>query len=92
MGIDETHILQQKLGNYGEGIFMKEHPNPLKKTKYFIHHLKNYLCKLDARCRQFYILPVVGFADTTDIRAVYNFEQGMISIFALFSQAASGGE
>lgn len=78
-GFDDSVILQEKVGNYGEGIFLKEHRNPLKKTRYFVHHLKNYLCTIDARCKQVYIIPVVGFSELADISALYDFEAGMIS-------------
>lgn len=79
VGFDESRILQEKVGNYGEALFAKEHRNPLKKTKYVLHHLKEYLCKIDPRCRKLYIYPVVGFSELADIRAIYNFEAGMIS-------------
>jgi hypothetical protein len=80
IGFDDSRILQEKRGNYGEALFSKEHRNPLKKTKYFLHHLKAYLCKIDPRCRNLYIYPVVGFSDLADISAIYDFEAGMISI------------
>jgi len=76
---DNSIIIQEKIGNYGEGIFLKEHRNPLKKTRYFIHHLKDYLCDIDARCKKVYIIPVVGFSELADISAIYDFEAGMIS-------------
>jgi hypothetical protein len=78
-GFDDSIIIQEKIGNYGEGIFLKEHRNPLKKTRYFIHHLKDYLVTIDARCKKVYIIPVVGFSELADIRAIYDFEVGMIS-------------
>jgi len=79
IGFDDSRILQEKMGNYGEALFTKEHGNPLKKTKYFLHHLKAYLSKIDPRCRKLYIYPVVGFSDLADISAIYDFEAGMIS-------------
>jgi hypothetical protein len=78
-GFEDSRIIQEKVGKYGEGMFTKEYRNPLKKTTYFIHHLKDYLCKLDARCRKLYIYPVVGFSELADISAIYDFEAGMIS-------------
>ena len=77
-GFDDSTIMQEKVGNYGEGIFLKEHRNPLKKTRYFIHHLKDYLGTIDARCKKVYIIPVVGFSELADISAIYDFEAGMI--------------
>lgn len=76
---DDSIIIQEKVGNYGEGIFLKEHRNPLKKTRYFIHHLKDYLCTIDARCKKVFIIPIVGFSELADISAIYDFEAGMIS-------------
>ena len=78
-GFDDSIIIQEKVGNYGEGIFLKEHRNPLRKTRYFIHHLKDYLCTIDARCKKVYIIPVVGFSELADISAIYDIEAGMIS-------------
>lgn len=79
-GYDESRILQEKMGNYGEGTFTKEYPNPLKKTKNYIHHLKNYLSTIDGRFQRLYIIPVVGFADHTDIRPIHSFEKGMVYV------------
>lgn len=78
-GFDDSIIMQEKVGNYGEGIFLKEHRNPLKKTRYFIHHLKDYLGTIDARCKKVFIIPIVGFSELADISAIYDFEAGMIS-------------
>ena len=58
-----VRILQEKVGNYGEGIFTKEYPNPLKKTRYFLHRLKDYLSTRDTRFQRLHIIPVVGFAE-----------------------------
>lgn len=80
VGFDDSRLLQEKMGKYGEGIFTKEHRNPLKKTKSFIYHLKNYLGAIDGRGKRLYIYPVVGFSDQTDISAIYNFQAGMISL------------
>jgi len=82
-GSDDSRIVQEKVGNYGEGIFTKEHPNPLKKTRYFVHRLKDYLGQRDARFQRLHIIPVVGFADHTDISAIRSFETGMISVSEL---------
>lgn len=79
-GYDDSKILQQKVGKYGEGTFVKEYANPLKKNRYFIHHLKQYLTQIDTRFKNLYIIPVVGFGDYADIRQIYSFEQGMITI------------
>lgn len=82
-GYDDTRIVQEKVGNYGEGIFTTEHPNPLKKTRYFVHRLKDYLSKRETRFQRLHIIPVVGFADQTDISAIRSFETGMISVSEL---------
>ena len=82
-GFDTSRLLQEKMGNYGEGIFTKEHPNPLKKTTYFVHRLKDYLCTLDTRCRRLYIYPVVGFSELADISAIYDFKAGIIPLTQL---------
>ena len=33
-GFDDSTTIQEKIGNYGEGIFLKEHRKSLKKTKW----------------------------------------------------------
>lgn len=82
-GYDDSKILQEKPGKYGEGTFVKEHSNPLKKNRYFIHHLKQYLTRIDPRFKNLYIIPVVGFGDYADISEIYSFEQGLIEIKAI---------
>lgn len=79
-GYDESRILQEKVGNYGEGVFTKEYPNPLKKTRYFLHRLKDYLSTRVARFQRLHIIPVVGFAEHADISAIHSFETGMIYV------------
>jgi Nuclease-related domain len=79
-GYDDSRILQEKVGNYGEAIFTKEYPNPLKKTRYFLHRLKDYLSARDARFQRLHIIPVVGFAEYADISAIHSFETGMIYV------------
>lgn len=81
--INDSAIIQEKAGNYGEGVFRKEHRNPLKQTRSFIHHLKQYLGRVDARCQQLFITPVVGFSDIADISAIYDFEAGMLYTWQL---------
>jgi hypothetical protein len=82
-GYDDSRILQEKVGNYGEAIFTRDYPNPLKKTRYFLHRLKGYLSARDARFQRLHILPVVGFADHADISPVHSFETGMVYVSEL---------
>jgi len=77
---DRTRIVQAKPGNYGEGIFYKEYPNPLAKTRSFIHHLRDYLAHIDPRFRGLTMVPVVGFSAVSDVSAVHSFEEGMLCV------------
>jgi len=52
----------------------------VKKTRYFLHRLKDYLSTRDARFQRLHIIPVVGFAEHTDISAIHSFETGMIYV------------
>ena len=80
-GYDESRIIKEKMGNYGEGVFRKEFPNPLKKTKYYIHHLKQFLSRIDERFSGLFIIPVVGFSDAeTDILAIHSMDQGLVYV------------
>ncbi|VVB94316.1 Nuclease-related domain protein [uncultured archaeon] len=80
-GYDDSKIVKEKEGNYGEGVFYMEFSNPLKKTKYFIYHLKQYLSKFDSRFSHLYIIPIVGFSDTeSDISAIHSVKNGMVYV------------
>ncbi len=80
-GYDDSKIVKAKEGNYGEGVFYKEFPNPLKKTKYFIYNLKQYLSRIDDRFSRIYIIPIVGFSDTeSDISGIHSVKDGIVYI------------
>jgi len=80
-GYDNSRIVKAKEGNYGEGVFYKEFANPLGKTRYYIHHLKQFLSKIDQRFSRLFIIPVVGFSDTeSDISAIRSLEEGLVYI------------
>jgi hypothetical protein len=77
-------LLQEKTGKYGERFAPTTHPNPLKKTRTFIWHLKNYLAEqVDARFRKVFIIPVVAFGEEADICAIHSLEDGMIAVSEL---------
>jgi hypothetical protein len=79
--IDESTIVQEKTGKYGERLPARTHPNPLKKTKLFIRQLKEYLGDtVDVRFRKLFIIPVVAFVEEADIQAIHSFEAGMIYV------------
>lgn len=80
---DDSTIIQEKMGNYGEGIFTNEHPNPLKKTKNFIYHLKNYVGQIEPRFQRLHIYAVAAFSEEADISAIHSFDDGMIYISEL---------
>jgi hypothetical protein len=86
---DRTRIVQAKPGNYGEGVFCKEYPNPLAKTRSFIHHLRDYLAHSDPRFRGLTMVPVVGFSALSDISAVHGFEEGMLHVWEIPSFVAA---
>jgi len=78
IGNDRSRIVIEKEGNHGEGIFYKEFPNPLNKTKYFIYNLKQYLSKIDNRFSRLCINPIVGFSDKeSDISAIRSIKDGI---------------
>jgi|GEM_PF-1177252 len=80
-GYDTSRIVKAKVGNYGEGMFYKEFANPLGKTRYYIHHLKQFLSVIDQRFSHLFIIPVVGFSDTeSDISAIHSMEEGLVYI------------
>ncbi|MGB9591742.1 MAG: nuclease-related domain-containing protein [Candidatus Kryptoniota bacterium] len=80
-GYDTSRIVKAKDGNYGEGVFYKEFANPLGKTRYYIHHLKQFLTRIDQRFSRLFIIPVVGFSDTeSDISAIHSLEEGLVYI------------
>ena len=80
-GVDDSMIVQQKTGNYGEPLPPKMHPNPLRKTRTFIRFLKEYLAEnVDARFRTFFIIPVVAFVEEADISAIHSLKAGMIYV------------
>lgn len=76
---DTSKILQIKSGKRGERI-EKVFNNPLKKTKSFIGVLKKYMARREPRFQHLFIIPVVCFDKQADIRAIYNFQEGIIQI------------
>ncbi|WP_165423062.1 nuclease-related domain-containing protein [Ktedonosporobacter rubrisoli] len=76
---DTSKLLQIKQGRRGETV-EKTYLNPLKKTRSFILLLKKYVGRIEPRFQRLYIIPVVCFSHQADIRAIYNFQEGMIQI------------
>jgi hypothetical protein len=80
-GYDKSRIIKAKDGNYGEGTFYKELPNPLEKTRYYIRHLKQFLKPFDQRFSHLFIIPVAAFSnDVSDISEIHSFEEGLIYV------------
>jgi len=80
-GYDKSRIVKAKEGNYGEGTFYKEFPNPLEKTRYYIRHLKQFLSSFDRRFSSLFIIPVAAFSDdVSDISEIHSFEEGLIYV------------
>lgn len=78
-GYDTSKILQVKSDKRGKQI-EKVFNNPLKKTKSFIGVLKKYMARREPRFQHLFIIPVVCFDKQADIRAIYNFHEGIIQI------------
>ena len=78
-GYDTSKIMQVKSGRHGE-LIEKTYNNPLKKTKSFIGLLKKFVAHLEPRFQRLFIIPVVCFDKQADIRAIYNFQEGIIQI------------
>lgn len=80
-GWDDAVIVKAKEGNHGEGTFLDEFTNPMKKTKYFINNFKNYLSSKNSLFNQVNIKAVVAFnRDNADISDIHSFEKGYIYI------------
>ena len=80
---DYSTIVQEKFGHNGEGLVIREMPNPLEKTERYIEDLKRYLYRIEPRLQTLPIYPVVGFAEKTDISAIYDFDKGIMHITEL---------
>jgi hypothetical protein len=89
VSVDQTRIVQAKPGNYGEGIFYKQYPNPLAKTRSFIRHLRDYLGPIDPRFLGLRMVPVVGFSAQSDISAIHSFDEGILSVSEIPSFVAA---
>lgn len=80
VGFDDSRIIQEKVRYGGNGVDLREMPNPLKKTQNYANDLRRFLSRLDARMENVPIISVVAFTERTDIRAIYNPQTGIISI------------
>jgi hypothetical protein len=79
--VDDSVIVQERIGRYGERLPPRTHPNPLKKTRSFIHQLKTFLGEtVDARFRGLFIIAVVAFVEEADIRAISDAQAGIIAV------------
>jgi hypothetical protein len=78
-GYDDSRILQVKQGRRRE-LIEETYPNPLKKTKNFISLLKKYVGRVEPRFQRLFLIPVVCFGEKADIRAIYDFQGGIIHI------------
>src|SRR5579859_1696416 len=76
---DTSKILQVKAGKNGQ-LIEKTYTNPLNKTKSFVMILKKYIGRIEPRFQRLYLYPVVCFNQQADIRAIYNFQEGIIQI------------
>ncbi len=84
-GYNYSKMVQQKMGQKGEGLVTMEMPNPIHKTQRYIEDLKPYLYRIDARLQSLPIYPVLAFAEKADISAIYNFDAGIMYISQLRS-------
>ncbi len=84
-GYDYSKMVQQKMGQRGEGLVTREMPNPIHKTQCYIEDLKRYLYRIDARLEVLPIYPVLAFSEKADISAIYNFDAGIMYISQLRS-------
>lgn len=77
----KRRLVQLKPGNYGEGIFEQTHPDPLGKTKFYIHSLKDHLSKVDERFSRLYFHPLVAFVtEDCEISGVRDFDAGYVGL------------
>ena len=82
-GYDYSKMIQRKMGHRGEPPTLREMPNPIHKTQRYVDQLKRYLPRLDPRFGAFPVYPVLAFSEKTDIRAIYNFDAGILHISQL---------
>ncbi len=80
---DHTKMVQEKMGQNGEGLVTREMPNPLLKTQEYSESLKHYLTRIDPRLGRIPIYSALGFARKTDITAIANFDAGIMYISQL---------
>lgn len=77
----KRRLLQLKPGNYGEGVFEQTHPDPLGKTKFYIHCLKDHLSGVDERFSRLYFRPLVAFVtEDCEISGVRDFDAGYVGL------------
>jgi Nuclease-related domain len=79
-GYDDSRIVQTKPPRAGQQPVQQTYPNPLHKTKSFALQLKKYVGRREPRFQHLFLVPVVCFGAKADISAIYDFENGMISI------------
>ena len=82
-GFDYTKLVQEKRDYNKNVLTRREFPNPFTKTQRYIEDLKRYLYRLDSRFTNIPIYAALGFAEKTDISAIYNFEAGIMHISQL---------
>jgi hypothetical protein len=80
---DYSKMIQEKMGHNREGMVVREMPNLLIKTQRYIEDLKHYLYRIEPRLQSLPIYPVLGFAEKTDITAIYKFDAGIMHISEL---------
>jgi Nuclease-related domain. len=80
---DYSKMVQEKMGQNRERLTIREMPNPFQKTQRYIEDLKYYLYHIEPRLQSLPIYPVLGFAEKTDIAAIYNFDAGIMYISEL---------
>ncbi len=82
-GYDRSKIIQEKQGHNGEGMVKREQPDPLTKTQRYAQDMQHYLQRLDKRFANVPIYSAVGFSEKTDIKAIYDFQMGIMHISEL---------
>ena len=83
VGYDKDMITQHKDGKYGEEVPEKHYSNPIKKVKYYIYHLKEFLSAKNDRLKTRFIYPIVAFTNNNcDISAIHTIENNEYIIYA----------
>jgi len=78
-GYDYTQMVQETLEADGRTV-SRNFANPIYKTQRYINDLKSYLYQINPALANLPIYPILAFTEKADIRAIYNFDAGIMHI------------